>query len=259
MPEPVDEAPVLRVVLRDLRPKGRLFAQPGPGDWVAVGDHWLDRLRRWADLTPGDRVLEVGCGPGRSALALGTHLSDDGSYEGIDVDRRVIRWCRRNITPRWPAGRFTHVDVWNGSYNRRGKIAPESFAFPFPDGAFDVAFATSVFTHMLEADVRRYVAELRRVLRPGGRALTTFFLVGEQASAAGADDWDIAFTRAEDHTWLLRHDAPEKAVAFDEAAVTDWFDAAGLEITAIHPGEWIRPGGGESYDYQDTVIARRPA
>ena len=29
-------------------------------------------------------------------------------------------------------------------------------------------------------------------------------------------------------------------------------------LVEVHPGEWIRPGGGESYDYQDTVIARRP-
>jgi len=257
VPEPADEPRVLRPELRTLRPKGRLLAQPGPGDWVAVGDHWLDRLQRWAALGPHDRVLEVGCGPGRSALALGTFL-DDGGYEGIDVDKRVIRWCRRHVTPRWPDGRFTHVDVWNGSYNRRGKIAPEDFAFPFPDGSFDVAFATSVFTHMLEADVRRYLDEARRVLRPGGHLLATFFLVGEAALAAGPGDWDIAFTRAEDATWLLRHDAPEKAVAFDEAAVRAWVAGAGLELVEVHPGEWIRPGGGESYDYQDTVIARRP-
>ena len=103
--------------LRGLRPKGRLFAQPGPGDWVKVGDHWVDRLQRWADLAPDHRVLEVGCGPGRSALALSNALSDAGSYDGIDVDKRVIRWCRRNIEPRWPASHFTHIDVWNGVYN----------------------------------------------------------------------------------------------------------------------------------------------
>lgn len=226
---------------------------------MAIGDHWVDRLRRWADLTPDEQVLEVGCGPGRSALALADFLDDEGSYEGIDVDRRVIRWCRRRIAPRWAGGRFTHVDVWNGVYNKRGRIAPERFEFPFPDATFDVVFATSVFTHMLEDDVRRYIAEVYRVLRPGGRSLATFFVIGERARAVPATDWDIAFTTTADRgVWLLNHDAPEKAVAFDETLVRDWYAAAGLDVDPVHWGEWIRPGGGESYDYQDTVIARRP-
>ncbi|MCB1015600.1 MAG: class I SAM-dependent methyltransferase [Acidimicrobiales bacterium] len=246
--------------LRQLKPRGRLLAQPGPGDWVAVGDHWRDRLQRWADLGSGDRVLEVGCGPGRSALALAELLDGDGSYDGIDVDKRVIRWCRRTVEPRWPRGHFTHVDVWNGVYNRRGRIRPEDFAFPFPDARFDVAFATSVFTHMLDEDVRRYLGEVRRVLRPGGRLLATFFVIGEAARAAPPGDWDIAFTGSDvPGRWLLNHDVPEKAVAFDEARVRAWYAEAGLEIVEpVRWGEWIRPGGGESYDYQDTVIARRP-
>ena len=64
-----------------------------------------------SDLDPGDQVLEVGCGPGRSALALADFLADGGRYEGIDVDKRVIRWCRRHVTSAWPEARFTHVDV----------------------------------------------------------------------------------------------------------------------------------------------------
>ena len=73
-------------------------------------------------------------------------------------------------------------------------------------------------------------------------------------------DWDIAFTGSDvPGRWLLNHDVPEKAVAFDEARVRAWYAEAGLEIVEpVRWGEWIRPGGGESYDYQDTVIARRP-
>lgn len=247
--------------LRGLRPKGRLFAQPGPGDWVAVGDHWVDRLQRWAGLTPDHRVLEVGCGPGRSALALSDALSDEGSYDGIDVDKRVIRWCRRNIEPRWPGSHFTHIDVWNGVYNKRGRIQPDAFEFPFPDQSFDIVFATSVFTHMLEDDVRRYVREMHRVLRPGGCSMSTFFVIGDQALAVPTTDWDIAFTPSTTPgCWLLNHEAPEKAVAFDEDLVQGYYRDAGLTIDdPIRWGEWIRPGGGESYDYQDTLIARRPA
>ncbi len=247
--------------LRSLKPRGRLLAQPGPGDWVAVGDHWVDRLRRWADLDPGDQVLEVGCGPGRSALALADFLAGGGRYHGIDVDKRVIRWCRRHVEPRWPAGNFTHIDVWNGVYNKRGRIAPDRFEFPFPDASFEVVFATSVFTHMLDDDVRRYVREVQRVLRPGGRSLCTFFVIGDAARAAPAGHWDIAFTpSATPGCWLLNHDAPEKAVAYEEAVVRAWYADAGLMLDEpIRWGEWIRPVDGAYHDYQDTVIARRPA
>lgn len=259
MPEPADEPPVLRAELRELRPRGRLLAQPGPGDWVAVGDHRLDRLRRWAGLAPDHRVLELGCGPGRNAVALGTYLRPDGSYEGVDVEKRVIRWCRRHVTPRWPEGRFTHIDVWNGAYNRRGRIQPADVRFPFADGEFDLVFATSVFTHMLDADVRRYLDETARVLRPGGRVLATFFLVGEGARSVPPTDWDIAFAPVDGTARLvLRPEAPEKAVAYEEDVVLAWFADAGLTVEAVHHGEWIHPGGGESYDYQDTVVARRP-
>ena len=56
----------------------------------------------------------------------------------------------------------------------------------FPDATFDFVCATSVFTHMLPAGVANYLREIRRVLRPGGRCLATFFVLRSDLTGPGS-------------------------------------------------------------------------
>jgi len=58
-----------------------------------------------------------------------------------------------------------------------GGIPATEFTFPYEDDSFDLVFGLSLFTHLLPADLERYLHETRRVLRPGGRSLYTFFLL----------------------------------------------------------------------------------
>jgi len=58
-----------------------------------------------------------------------------------------------------------------------GQINPKKFVFPYADSSFDLVFLTSVFTHMLPEDVKRYMEEISRVLKSGGRSVVTYFLV----------------------------------------------------------------------------------
>src|SRR5262249_6440676 len=51
------------------------------------------------------------------------------------------------------------------------------FVFPYADASFDFVFLTSVFTHMLPAEVAQYLREVRRVLRPAGRCPAAFFFL----------------------------------------------------------------------------------
>ena len=112
-------------------------------------------------------AVDLGCGVGRAAVALIPELTT-GSYEGFDVVPGFIRWCRREITSRHPQFRFRVADVGNRQYNRGGGGPATRFTFPYPDDSFDLALAASVFTHMEPDGIRRYLAESRRVLRPGG-------------------------------------------------------------------------------------------
>src|SRR5687767_15011180 len=68
-----------------------------------------------------------------------------------------------------PDFQFDWLDVGNTQYNTRSSRAASAVRFPDDDASFDFVFATSVFTHLLPDAAARYLAESRRVLRPGGR------------------------------------------------------------------------------------------
>jgi cyclopropane fatty-acyl-phospholipid synthase-like methyltransferase len=73
------------------------------------------------------------------------------------------------------------VNLYNANYNPRGILDPTMFQFPTSGARFDVALAVSVFTHLLPETATHYIQELARVMKPGGRALLTFFLLNDSA------------------------------------------------------------------------------
>lgn len=107
--------------------------------------------RRWrraaaaAAVRPGDRVLDACCGTGDLALAA---EREGGIVTGVDFSAAMLERARRkSATIAWE-----QADV---------------LELPFPDGAFDVAVAGFGVRNL--ADLDRGLAELHRVLRPGGR------------------------------------------------------------------------------------------
>ena len=55
------------------------------GGGLELGEGHVAQLRELAGLRPGDRVFDVGCGVGRTAIPLTSYLSSDGAYEGFDI------------------------------------------------------------------------------------------------------------------------------------------------------------------------------
>ena len=123
-------------------------------------------------LRPGGHALDMGCGCGRTARFL--LFRDDIRYTGFDIFKPAIDWSNRYLAP-LGAGRFRfeHVDAHSAHYNPRGRLKPTQARFPASDGSIDVAFAGSLFTHLLEPDARHYLAESRRCLAPGGILLAS--------------------------------------------------------------------------------------
>jgi len=214
----------------------------GAGDFRRIGEDLATLLVRHG-LKPEHRVLDVGCGVGRVALPL-TRFITSGTYDGFDIVKRWIRWCRRHITPAHPNFRFTHANIHNSHYNRRGVTASQ-FRFPYEDAAFDFVFATSVFTHLDPAAARNYLREALRVLRPGGTLLATFFLLDDDVENPALD---FKVDRG-DHRLLSESD-PDWGIAFDRSILDE------LPSYTVEQGAWRNRGGEQ---FQDVVIATRPS
>jgi ubiquinone/menaquinone biosynthesis C-methylase UbiE len=236
-------------------PRGLSYV--GGGDFLATGREHVALFADPGGLRPTDRVLDIGCGIGRMAVPLLDHLDAAGSYEGFDVGRAMIRWCEQHITARRADFRFTWVPVYNRKYNPFGSLAAAELRFPYEDESFDFAFATSLFTHLTEDDAAHYLRETRRVLRPGGRCLLTFFVLDDHALAAvgaGHAAFDFRFPVA--GGLAIDEAEPEAAIAFRAETLEAMLDAAGLELDGpVRGGQWAnRPDGPSG---QDLVVARR--
>jgi SAM-dependent methyltransferase len=239
--------------LDEMIPDDATAAYVGGGDkelFKMVGRQLMGWFIELGGLEPTDRVLEVGCGIGRIAIPLTQYLKG-GSYDGFDIVKHGIEWCQAKITPRYPNFRFVHADSYNQHYNPLGKQKAAEYRFPYANGSFDFVFLTSVFTHMLTADVENYVREIGRVLVPGGRCFFTAYLISEEARAQMTAGTSLRiFQPCERESWTDTPAVPEAAIAYPEKYLETLLASAGLQVTRALPGEWWK-----NPTAQDIVVA----
>jgi SAM-dependent methyltransferase len=245
-----DAADAVRGRRDRLTPPRRLTGYVGDSDFRATGEEFLGYFRRLAGLQPGDRVLDVGCGIGRMARVLVPVLRPPGSYDGFDVVRAGIDWCRQHYRATPVPFRFQHADLRNASYNPAGAERALTYRFPYQDGSFDLVIATSVFTHLLADTAAHYLAETARVLAPGGRLFSTWYLLdGERPRRPPPPfTWHDATLPAA----IADPAEPEAAVAFSEGWLRDRLGANGLALRALERGSWSGRSGSA---HQDLVVA----
>jgi len=177
------------------------------------------------------RVFDFGCGVGRTARQLLLQNPPPEAYLGVDLNPVLIRWAQTHLTAAAPQARFAHLDVFNWSFNPGlpffGRRYKKRFRpFPAPDGAFTLVNAHSVFTHILEREVPRYLLECARVLEPGGWFRSTWFTF---------DKSEFPMMQAFQNGLYVNYDDPTNATIYDRAWIGRAAAAAGLRITAIIP------------------------
>jgi ubiquinone/menaquinone biosynthesis C-methylase UbiE len=127
-------------------------------------------------IKPGDSVLDVGCGTGEVTLAAKTRAKH-GSVYGIDPAPEMIAVARKKA-----ARKGLDIDF------RVGVIE----ALPFPDSSIDVVTSSLMMHHLPEDLKARGLAEIYRVLKPGGRLLIADFM---RPTGSFLNHLFIAFTR----------------------------------------------------------------
>ena len=236
-------------------PRGLIYT--GSGDFRASGEKMLRYFIELGGLVPEHRVLDVGSGIGRMAAPLTTYLSEAGSYEGFDVVEKGVRWCRENISRRFPNFRFQYIDLDNDLYKSQGGSAA-SFRFPYPDADFDFVILTSVFTHMLPDEVANYLREIHRVLRPGGACFATFFLWNEASARLSKNNPHFNFPYDRGHYRLMDEQVQSANVAYEEAYLKKMMiEAAGLAPERAYYGYWPGREKADCKDFQDILLLRK--
>ena len=208
-------------------------------DHINLGRILAALVKDLCRLKSNDTVLDLGCGCGRIA----SHFATDGfsgQYHGLDIVKPMIDWCRDNISAGYPNFHFHHADLDN-TYYRGGRGDAATYKFPFADNTFDVVFATSVFTHLVPGSARNYFNEIARVLRHGGRATFSFFLLNDEWRAIVASGTAIQINFAHEFSEGCRvfdPDDPEHIIAYEESHALKMIDQAGLCVERVVHGGW---------------------
>ena len=147
---------------------GEGFLSPGGPEEVArvIGDH---------DLR-GRSVLDIGCGAGGIDIAL-VQTHGAGYVTGLDVEDPVLTHARSLIEA---AGLTPRIGLV--------KVAPGPL--PFPPGTFDVVFSKDSIIHI--PDKHALMAEVFRVLKPGGWFLASDWLIGTETISPRMADYIAA-------------------------------------------------------------------
>jgi ubiquinone/menaquinone biosynthesis C-methylase UbiE len=220
----------------------------GGSGFVEGGRKIAGMLRKYASMTPDSKVLEIGCGCGRTAIAL-AEILQDGNYTGMDIERISLESAKTNSLLQRKRFSFELLDVHNDLYNPTGRYPATEYVFPYPASSFDVIFMTSVFTHMLTDEVKNYAKEIARVLKPGGRLYVTAFLLDRKMEK------EFPFS-SQDHSYADAS-CPEIAVGYHTAFLSKMFAEYGMTLTAGPLWGTIHGDIAETEDYQDLLIFTR--
>lgn len=234
-------------------PRGMIFT--GSGDFVSSGKQLVDLCINQTQLQPHHQVLDVGCGIGRLAVALTSYLNNQGTYSGFDVVNDGIQWCKQEITSRFPNFQFIHTPLRNDLYNLSTSQRAEQFVFPYTNNSFDLVVLTSVFTHMQPAEVQHYLKEIKRVLKPGGKCLATFFVIDEETITQIEHRPDVMQFEYEYENYYLHDEKVKDAnIAFKWNALQQMSSNADLSIKTFNKGWWRGTERSNSFNFQDVLI-----
>jgi ubiquinone/menaquinone biosynthesis C-methylase UbiE len=197
------------------------------GDFLHYGAVQFAVLRH-AGFRDGMRLLDLGCGSGRLAHALGREQIDI-DYYGIDIDQRLLDFARSKVPAHF---RF--------ALNHALKL-------PAPHASADFVCAFSVFTHLRHSETYLYLEDIRRVLQAGGKLVFSFLEFAEP------QHWKVFEQTVNKER---RRSLPHLNEFIERNAIKLWCDKLGYEIEAFIDAD-AAPWGDAGPLGQSLVVLRR--
>jgi len=176
-------------------------------------------------LQPDHYLVDVGCGSGRLPFVLRGFLK--GKYVGTDILGEALDYARERVAR----------EDWDFIQT----IEP---TIPVPDKKADLVSFFSVFTHLLDEDIYRFLAEAKRVTRPGGKIVFSYL------DYAVPSHWTVFENTLADTN-------PNRVLNkfISRPAIERWAKALSLDIERLYDGDerWISLT--KSFQYSDGRIA----
>ena len=195
------------------------------GNFESVGQIEADLLRYFG-LRDGMRIIDLGCGSGRLAHALGKMGRFE--YLGTDTVQSLLDYAAKKS----PAN-------YQFQLNRTLNI-------PAASNSADFVVAFSVFTHLLHSETFIYLEDMKRVLRLGGMAIFSFLEFSEPAHwGAFEAEMQVRRTGAEGHLNSF----------IDRGTIAIWAQRLGFEVEAMISGG-DAPWGGNHLGQAVTVLKK---
>lgn len=148
----------------------RLVPDGAVESFAGVANHWpLGRL------SPGERVLDLGCGAGTDSLIAAQMVGPTGRVTGLDMTAEMLAKARAAAA---------EMGVLNVTF-----VEGEAETMPFPDASFDAVISNGVID--LIPDKHAVFSELFRVLAPGGRIQVADVTIQRPVSDEGKRNIDL--------------------------------------------------------------------
>jgi SAM-dependent methyltransferase len=170
------------------------LAELGTADIHPLGARATQALIDALDVRAGQRVLEIGCGTGNTAILIAS--SADVDAVGIDILPEMLAAARKRV-------------LWAGGIDRVHLLQASGYSLPFGSRSFDRVYAESVLGFQDRDQAERMLAEVFRALKPGGLFVANEAIWKEGVSQAAVDGIldrsldDFGLGQASPQSWHL--------------------------------------------------------
>jgi SAM-dependent methyltransferase len=235
-------------------------------EWAHVIGIFQTLLYQELEKKTGANILDIGCGTGLLGISSEPFVGDGGNYTGIDVMKADIEFCKSHFA--FPNYHFIHFDLANPTY--AGTQSTELKPWPMPSETQDMVTALSVWTHLNEKDAMFYFNEIARVLKTGGKALITFFILDEayqsslsrRSNATGRyhntnqQDWVFSVSAYNSKNWFTTPFTthPEDAIGVTREGLDMLLKSSGLKLVQYYSGNWKEKPG---IFFQDVLVLKK--